>query len=57
MYFAMNSLHLKPHETIWEIPMSQIMLMVRQAKLESDPKTAWSFSDEEFMERIKAAGY
>lgn len=57
MYFAMSNLHLKPHETIWEIPMSQIMLMVRQSRLEADPKTAWSFSDEEFMERIKAAGY
>lgn len=57
MYFAMTTLGYNAHDAVWTLPMSQIMLMIRQQKLEADPKTAWTFSDEEFMARLKAAGY
>lgn len=57
MYFAMTTLGYKASDAIWHLPMSQVLLMVRQSKLEADPKTAWTFSDEEFIAKLREAGY
>lgn len=48
---------MKPAEAIWDVPMAQLVLLLRQKQLEDDPQHAWTFSDEAFVKKIKALGY
>ena len=56
MHFATVEMHLAPGQAIWRIPMSQLVLMVRQQQLVDDPHKAWTFSDEAFIAKLKRLG-
>lgn len=56
LWFATGSMHLHPQQAIWEIPMAQLCLLIRQRQLESDPQHAWTFSDEAFIEKLRKLG-
>ena len=56
MHFATVEMHLAPDQSIWRIPMSQLVLMVRQQQLVDDPRKAWTFSDEAFIAKLKRLG-
>lgn len=56
-FFATSQLSLKPAEAIWDVPMAQLVLLLRQKQLEDCPDKAWTFSDEAFVMKVKALGY
>ena len=56
MHFATCEMHIAPGQAIWRIPMSQLVLMVRQQQLVDDPNKCWTFSDEAFIAKLKRLG-
>ena len=56
MLFGTRDLHVSPRELIWDVPMSQIVLLMRQKRLEDDPESAWSFAEEEIVRKAVRAG-
>lgn len=56
MHFATCEMRLAPDQAVWRVPMSQLVLMVRQQQLVDDPKSCWTFSDEAFIAKLKRLG-
>ena len=56
MLFGARDLHIGLRELVWDVPMSQLVLLVRQKQLQDDPEHAWSFAEEAAVERAVKAG-
>ena len=56
MHFATVEMHLAPGQAIWRIPMSQLVLMVRQQQLVDDPRKAWTLCEEARVKKLIELG-
>ena len=49
-------MHIAPGQAIWRIPMSQLVLMVRQQQLVDDPRKAWTLCEEARVKKLIELG-
>ena len=57
LYFGVEMMRKDTMDVIWNTPMSHLLLLLRQKELVENPQKAFTFSDAEFIKKIKKMGF